>query len=186
MVSKNGPGAHLSALREASDRFLRTIDLGVARVLDRPPSRARTSRGRSRRPLRARGSDNVNAIALAATTCVAAPRRRRHVHHSTETSTSPTSASSHCTFCAFSRTHREEEGYYLPTEEIVRRAREAWSWGQRRSACRPACPQDEGRLLHRAHARHQERAAGDAHPRLSRRRRCCTARSAPVAASKSI
>jgi 7,8-didemethyl-8-hydroxy-5-deazariboflavin synthase CofH subunit len=35
----------------------------------------------------------------------------------------------HCTFCAFSRDHREEEGYFLPTEEIVRRAREAWELG---------------------------------------------------------
>src|SRR5947209_19416014 len=31
----------------------------------------------------------------------------------------------HCGFCAFSRDHREEEGYLLPLEEIVRRAREA-------------------------------------------------------------
>jgi 5-amino-6-(D-ribitylamino)uracil---L-tyrosine 4-hydroxyphenyl transferase len=30
-----------------------------------------------------------------------------------------------CGFCAFSRDFREEEGYYLPTEEIVRRAKEA-------------------------------------------------------------
>jgi len=35
----------------------------------------------------------------------------------------------HCTFCAFSRDHREEEGYLLPTEEFVRRAREAWELG---------------------------------------------------------
>jgi FO synthase subunit 2 len=35
----------------------------------------------------------------------------------------------HCTFCAFSRDHREEEGYFLPTEEVVRRAREAWEMG---------------------------------------------------------
>ncbi|HEV8675152.1 MAG TPA: 5-amino-6-(D-ribitylamino)uracil--L-tyrosine 4-hydroxyphenyl transferase CofH [Methylomirabilota bacterium] len=35
----------------------------------------------------------------------------------------------HCTFCAFSRDHREEEGYFLPVEEIVRRAREAWELG---------------------------------------------------------
>jgi FO synthase subunit 2 len=31
----------------------------------------------------------------------------------------------HCTFCAFSREYREEEGYFLPIEEIVRRAQEA-------------------------------------------------------------
>jgi 7,8-didemethyl-8-hydroxy-5-deazariboflavin synthase CofH subunit len=35
----------------------------------------------------------------------------------------------HCTFCAFSRDHREEEGYFLPMEEVVRRAREAWELG---------------------------------------------------------
>jgi 7,8-didemethyl-8-hydroxy-5-deazariboflavin synthase CofH subunit len=35
----------------------------------------------------------------------------------------------HCTFCAFSRDHRQEEGYLLPMEEIVRRAKEAWDLG---------------------------------------------------------
>src|SRR5713226_3963611 len=35
----------------------------------------------------------------------------------------------HCTFCAFSRDHREEEGYLLPMEEVVRRAQEAWDLG---------------------------------------------------------
>ena len=35
----------------------------------------------------------------------------------------------HCTFCAFSRDHREEEGYFLPVDEVVRRAREAWELG---------------------------------------------------------
>jgi 7,8-didemethyl-8-hydroxy-5-deazariboflavin synthase CofH subunit len=35
----------------------------------------------------------------------------------------------HCTFCAFSRDHREEEGYFLPLEEVIRRAREARELG---------------------------------------------------------
>ena len=35
----------------------------------------------------------------------------------------------HCTFCAFSRDHREEEGYFLPVTEVVHRAEEAWSLG---------------------------------------------------------
>ena len=35
----------------------------------------------------------------------------------------------HCGFCAFSRDHREEEGYLLPVEEVVRRAEEAWDLG---------------------------------------------------------
>ena len=34
-----------------------------------------------------------------------------------------------CGFCAFSRDYRVEEGYLLPTEEIVRRAKEAWELG---------------------------------------------------------
>ncbi|MDP2949494.1 MAG: 5-amino-6-(D-ribitylamino)uracil--L-tyrosine 4-hydroxyphenyl transferase CofH [Chloroflexota bacterium] len=34
-----------------------------------------------------------------------------------------------CGFCAFSRGYREEEGYSLPIEELVRRAREAWEMG---------------------------------------------------------
>jgi FO synthase subunit 2 len=35
----------------------------------------------------------------------------------------------HCGFCAFSRDHREEEGYFLPIEEVVRRAQEASDLG---------------------------------------------------------
>ena len=34
-----------------------------------------------------------------------------------------------CGFCAFSRDFRQEEGYFLPTEEIIRRAKEAWDYG---------------------------------------------------------
>ena len=34
-----------------------------------------------------------------------------------------------CGFCAFSRGHLAEQGYFLPLEEVVRRAREAWELG---------------------------------------------------------
>jgi len=34
-----------------------------------------------------------------------------------------------CSFCAFSRTYRSDQGYFLPQEEIVRRAREACEYG---------------------------------------------------------
>ena len=34
-----------------------------------------------------------------------------------------------CGFCAFSRDHREEEGYFLPVNEVIRRAKEAWDLG---------------------------------------------------------
>ena len=34
-----------------------------------------------------------------------------------------------CGFCAFSRDHRQDEGYFLPLTEMIRRAREAWELG---------------------------------------------------------
>jgi FO synthase subunit 2 (EC 2.5.1.-) len=34
-----------------------------------------------------------------------------------------------CGFCAFSRDHRTEEGYFLPIHEVVRRAKEARAYG---------------------------------------------------------
>jgi FO synthase subunit 2 len=34
-----------------------------------------------------------------------------------------------CGFCAFSRDFREEEGYFLPVNEIIRRAKEAQDYG---------------------------------------------------------
>ena len=34
-----------------------------------------------------------------------------------------------CGFCAFSRDHREEEGYFLPVDEIIRRTKEAMKYG---------------------------------------------------------
>jgi FO synthase subunit 2 len=34
-----------------------------------------------------------------------------------------------CGFCAFSRDYRTEEAYFLPTDEIVRRAKEGWELG---------------------------------------------------------
>jgi FO synthase subunit 2 len=34
-----------------------------------------------------------------------------------------------CGFCAFSRGHREEQGYFLPIDELIRRAKEAWDLG---------------------------------------------------------
>ena len=34
-----------------------------------------------------------------------------------------------CGFCAFSRGHLAEQGYFLPLDEVVRRAREAWDLG---------------------------------------------------------
>lgn len=52
-----------------------------------------------------------------------------------------------CGFCAFSRDFREEEGYFLPTEEIVRRAKEAHQLGATEVCIQAGLPPDmEGEL----------------------------------------
>ena len=52
-----------------------------------------------------------------------------------------------CGFCAFSRDFREEEGYFLPTEEIVRRAKEAYQVGATEVCIQAGLPPDmEGDL----------------------------------------
>ena len=52
-----------------------------------------------------------------------------------------------CGFCAFSRDFREEEGYFLPTSEIVRRAKEAHHLGATEVCIQAGLPPDmEGGL----------------------------------------
>ncbi|MBI3254864.1 MAG: 5-amino-6-(D-ribitylamino)uracil--L-tyrosine 4-hydroxyphenyl transferase CofH, partial [Nitrosarchaeum sp.] len=47
-----------------------------------------------------------------------------------------------CGFCAFSRDFREEEGYFLPTYEIVRRAKEAHQLGATEVCIQAGLPPD--------------------------------------------
>ena len=47
-----------------------------------------------------------------------------------------------CGFCAFSRDFREEEGYFLPTEEIVRRVKEAYQVGATEVCIQAGLPPD--------------------------------------------
>jgi len=47
-----------------------------------------------------------------------------------------------CGFCAFSRDFREEEGYFIPTEEIVRRAKEAHDFGATEVCIQAGLPPD--------------------------------------------
>jgi len=76
----------------------------------------------------------VNGRELAALTLVADEMRRRQageiVTYVVNRNINFTNVCiKHCTFCAFSRDHREEEGYFLPLDEVVRRAIEAWEMG---------------------------------------------------------
>jgi len=47
-----------------------------------------------------------------------------------------------CGFCAFSRDFREEEGYFLPLEEIIRRAKEAQTLGATEVCVQAGLPPD--------------------------------------------
>ena len=53
-----------------------------------------------------------------------------------------------CGFCAFSRDFREEEGYFLPTEEIVRRAKEAYDLGATEVCIQAGLPPDMDEYLY--------------------------------------
>ncbi len=59
----------------------------------------------------------------------------------------------HCGFCAFSRTHKDTEGYFLPTSEIIRRAKEAWDLGATEICVQAGLP---------------PKMDGDMYPRLTR------------------
>src|SRR5262245_12304815 len=48
----------------------------------------------------------------------------------------------HCGFCAFSRTYRNEQGYFLPLEEILRRVREAADMGATEVCMQAGLPPD--------------------------------------------
>ena len=53
-----------------------------------------------------------------------------------------------CGFCAFSRDFREEEGYFLPPEEIVRRVREAHDLGATEVCIQAGLPPDMDKGLY--------------------------------------
>src|SRR5207247_8864727 len=48
----------------------------------------------------------------------------------------------HCGFCAFSRTFRSEQAYYLPLEEILRRVQEAVDMGATEVCMQAGLPPD--------------------------------------------
>jgi 7,8-didemethyl-8-hydroxy-5-deazariboflavin synthase CofH subunit len=127
--SKEQENGDLRSLHGALERMLGAIDLEVARVLERGLTGEDISVEEATALLEAEGSANVNAIVLAADDL-----RRRTVgdvvtYIINRNINFTNVCIKHCTFCAFSRGHREEEAYYLPIEEIVRRAREAWEMG---------------------------------------------------------
>src|SRR4029453_9443333 len=129
MVTKNGQKSQAPNLRACMNSLLSEVDSAVVRVLDRALASDYISIDEATILLEAEGSANVNAIVLAADNLrrstvgdVVTYIINRNINFTNV-------CIKHCTFCAFSRGHREEEAYTLPVKEIVRRAREAWELG---------------------------------------------------------
>lgn len=68
-----------------------------------------------------------------------------------------------CGFCAFSRDFREEEGYFLPTEEIVRRVKEARSLGATEVCVQAGLPPNMNAETYEDICRAIRKEAGDIH-----------------------
>lgn len=68
-----------------------------------------------------------------------------------------------CGFCAFSRDFREEEGYFLPTEEIVRRAKEAHRYGATEVCIQAGLPPDMDGALYEKICRDIKKEIPDIH-----------------------
>ena len=68
-----------------------------------------------------------------------------------------------CGFCAFSRDFREEEGYFLPTNEIVRRAKEAHRLGATEVCIQAGLPPDMKGDLYESICREIKKEVPDIH-----------------------
>ena len=88
-----------------------------------------------------------------------------------------------CGFCAFSRDFRQEEGYFLPVSEIIRRAREAWDLGATEVCVQAGLPPQMDGDLYIKLCEAMKAELPDMHIHGFSPRRCCTARCGPGAAS---
>ena len=101
----------------------------VRRILDRALESGRggsVSISQGTELLSARNPADVAAITAAANTLRAAAPCGEHVTYVVNRNINFTNAcTKRCGFCAFSRTGIDDESYYLPTTEVLRRVREA-------------------------------------------------------------
>ena len=120
--------AQLPHLDKALSAMLGAIDSDVARTLDKALGGGEITVDEGTRLFDA---DGASLLAIMAT----ADTLRRHVNGDVVTYVVNRNINftnvciKHCGFCAFSRDYRQEEGYFLPLNEIIRRAREAWELG---------------------------------------------------------
>jgi len=128
MGSQERTAGSLSQLDGLWRRVLDQLDREFARILDRALEGADITVEEAERLFTAEGLE-LNALIL-----VADELRRRRVgdvvtYVINRNINFTNVCIKRCGFCAFSRGHREEEAYFLPIEEVVRRAREAWELG---------------------------------------------------------
>lgn len=118
-----------SGLQSAYDRILRNLDPIVATILDKALDNHEISVDEGAVLFATTGYAEFQALTTAADEL-----RRRTVGdivtYVVNRNINFTNVCiKRCGFCAFSRGHREEEGYLLPLEEVVRRAKEASDLG---------------------------------------------------------
>jgi len=119
---------NLPRLQSALDRLFSTVSLTVGSILERALAGADIDVDEATRLFNADGSD------LLALTTAADYLRFQTVGDSVTYVVNRNINFTNvcvkaCGFCAFSRGHLAEEGYFLPSEEIIRRAQEAYDIG---------------------------------------------------------
>lgn len=116
------------AERGAAVRLLPLLSPDVARILERALGGGEVSVDDGERLFGATGLD-YQALVIAADELRAAAVGETVTYVLNRNINFTNVCIKHCGFCAFSRDHRTEEGYFLPASEIVRRARQAWELG---------------------------------------------------------
>ena len=118
----------LPHLQTALDRVLSTVSSTVGRILDRALDGADITVDEATRLFDAGGPDLL-ALTAAADYLRAKTVGDRVTYVVNRNINFTNVCVKACGFCAFSRGHLAEEGYFLPAEEIIRRAREAHELG---------------------------------------------------------
>ena len=128
MVASAPDPLSLGQPRSSCERMLAAIDPSVARILDK------SLEGRDISPEEAFVLFDAEGSALNPLMLAADELRRRTVgdvvtYVINRNINFTNVCIKRCGFCAFSRGHRQEEAYFLPVDEVARRAKEAWDLG---------------------------------------------------------
>ena len=116
------------ALQNSLERLVSTVTPAIGRILDRALSEKDIDVDQATQLFDAHGSELLAIIGAA--DCLRSRAVGDVVTYVVNRNINFTNVCvKACGFCAFSRGHLAEEGYFLPTEEIIRRANEAYELG---------------------------------------------------------